>query len=289
MSGMRRLAQFLVALVVVATSCSPGQSDPTTLPPTPHAWGEGRPSADLILRVDIDGGLTTFDYVRAFPPRASIYADGTVYFLGGANPDFLPLLKTITSAQLDAAQLAQVTSLIEAMGLREITDNVDRSLSPSSGGDTWVIDGATTTATYFDRDGGTHSYGVYALGPGHETPEAVALSMLVTDLNNMTAAATDLVDLPADRLQLHWRRQRSFDAARPSSAEALPWPLTIDPQDFIKDHEGVRCTVLTGQAALEAAEKLITVQWESIFAHDDKGYRLIGRVLLPGEEGCVEA
>lgn len=289
MSGMRGLTLFLVALGVVATSCSPGQSDPTTLPQTPDAWGEGRPSDDLILQVDVRGGLTTFDHVRAFPPRASIYADGTVYFLGRANPDFLPLLKTITSAQLDAAQLAQVTTSIEAMGLREVTNIVDRSLSPRSGGDTWVIDGATTTATYFDRDGGTHSYGVYALGPGHETPEAVALSTLVTDLNNMTAAATDLLDLPADRLRLHWRSDRRFNAERPRAAEALPWPLTVEPKDFVEDHEGVPCALLTGQAALEAAETLITVQWESVFTHDDKGYRLIGRVLLPGEEGCIDA
>jgi hypothetical protein len=243
----------------------------------------------LVLQVDVHGGLTTFDYVRAFPPRYSIYADGTVYFLRDPALGYLPLLKTITSAQLDDAQLANITSLMEVIGLFEVTDYLDKTLRPSGGGDTWVIDGATTTADYFDRDGATHSYGVYALGPGHETPEAIGLSTLVTDLTNMTAAATDLVDLPAERLRLHWRQERAFNATRPRADEALPWPLTVEPQDFIEDHEGVPCIVLTGQAAIEAAEKLITVQWESVFSYDGKGYRLVGRALLPGEEGCIEA
>jgi len=221
----------------------------------------------------------------ALPPRHSIYADGTVYFLGAATPDFLPLLKTITSAQLDDTQLAHLASLINDIGLPNVTEYLDCTRCAGSGGDSWTVDGATTTATYFDRDGGTHSYGMYDLYPG--TPESKALSTLVTDLNNMTAAASDLVDLPTERLQLHWRRQHPFNAA--ARAEALPWSLTIEPQDFIEGRHRTWCTVLSGEEALEAARKLTTVAWESVFIHDGKGYRVIGRLLLPGEEGCIPA
>lgn len=287
---MRRLCLLVVALGLVAAACTSGPSDPAASAGASgmaEPWGEGRPADQLVLQVDTDH--QTLDSTLTFPPTYSIYADGTVYFLGAPTPGSLPLLKTITSAQLDDAQLAHLSSLMDDMGLREVSDFIDVSRSFGGGGDSWTIDGVTTTATYVDRDGDTHSYGVYDLWPGIEAPESKVLSTLVTDLRNMTAAATDRVDLPPERLRLHWRRDRSYNANRPKGAEALPWPLAIAPQDFTEVRKGHWCTVLSGDEARAAAEKLTNAEWESRFTHNDRGYRLVGRALLPGEDGCAPA
>ncbi|MCP3976285.1 MAG: hypothetical protein GY720_17515 [bacterium] len=92
---------WVAAVVVLVGACSAGDN------PVADVFGDGS-GERLVLVVDVEWGLTQTDYILAFPPKYSIYADGSMYFLDPTPPDppFNPLLRATGTANRSGSGLA---------------------------------------------------------------------------------------------------------------------------------------------------------------------------------------
>ena len=285
---MKRLLALLAALTLVAAACGSDDDSADTTPPTTPTTTVAPTTTDpegpnrLILQVTDEGGFAPIEFILNRLPRFSLYADGTLLSPGVSIAIFPgPILGPVQQVTLTQDQMEDVMTLIDAIGLPGIDEEIDTSLNNR------VADATTTIATYFD-DAGEHTYGVYALGLALDEPQpdaALNLGALVNLLDSYVAEGNDGGLYEPDRIQMFLNETPFVD---PDFSETLPWPLEITPDDFevVADFNR-RCQVLDGDAAAVAIAAFAAGNQTTIWEYEGAEFQLIARPLLPGEPGCL--
>jgi len=296
-------ALSMTALLSIA-ACSAGGSLPPTETPgggsptaTPFVEAIMHPSGadELVLRVEVGGGLMAPGYILSALPTISIYGDGRVITQGPQIEIYPgPALPNLQASRVSEAGLQRILAAAAEAGIlgRDAT-------YPYPG----IADAPTTTFTV-DAGGTTSTVSAYALGLGEDasviSPEDAAAR---ADLADFAAGLGDLpgwlgsevvsADAPyrADAIRIY--AQRAMPAAQePEPAPTIvDWPLATPLATFGEPFRAtaepaMRCGVASGddlatlRPALESANQL--TYWRS----GGETWSLILRPLLPDESGC---
>ncbi len=266
-------------------SGSPGPADPDS---------DGA-SRDLVLRVDVGGGVAGPDQNALSIPQVSIYADGRVISQGVQIMIYPgPALPPLMLSRLSPVGLDRVLGAASDAGLT----SGDRHL-PMRG----IPDAHTTTFTV-TVGGETHVVTAEALGleAGHEdqfdAPEFQARQAMLDLQGSLTDLRSWLgTDLLADGLPYEFDELRVF--ARPGLPPVEPdlvqpdleWPLSVDLASFGEPYpigEGARCGTISGEELSTLLPLALGANQLTLWESGGDRYELLFRPLLPDEAGCPD-
>ncbi len=263
---------------------------------SPHEPGPGGASDELVLRIDMGGGLAGPDQNALSIPQVSVYADGRV-ISQGAQIDIYPgpALPALSLSRLSPAGLARVLDEAAEAGLT----GGDRHY-PMRG----IADAHSTMFTVV-IEGETHVVTAEALGleAGHEDQFDATELQARRAMIEFQAALSYLppwlgTDVLADGLPYEFDELRIIarpglppdepDLAQPD----LEWPLPEPLMSFGEPYpmgEDARCGTVSGED-LQTLLPLVMnanqlTRWES----DGQLYELLLRPLLPDESGCPDS
>lgn len=300
-SSILPIAAALVALFLFAASAgflsaAARNATPAAAGPITHPTGRD----EVVLRVEIGGGLLPATAFLTEMPSFSLYGDGRVVVQGPVPAIFPgPALPNLRLTRLNEEGVQAILRAARDAGL---LDDDARYVNMR------VADAPTTTLTV-NAGGRTTVVEAYALGiaeegaPAAEREARRELARFVEALNDLPAwlpadAILEAdVPFPVERLQVI---VQPVDPNRPAPAAPDPdlvpdpvmWPLTTpladlgDPLTRPGVLSDARCAVVEGTdaerlvAALEEANAL--TPWES----EGTVYDLYPRPLLPDERGC---
>jgi hypothetical protein len=159
--------------------------------------------------------------------------------------------------------MENVRVLIDATGLSEIDEVINNDAAA------FVADATTTVAVYNDPDGGTHRFGVYALGI-QETPsdEIANLALLLEKLSEATGGGSAGEPFTSDRVVVRVLQGGDF---RPTDLDDL---------------NGFPCGAFGGAEAAAVKALLADATQGTNWEHETGTYVVVARDLLPGEIGC---
>lgn len=287
---MKRTIIIAVLVIgIVAAACgSDADSDestttttttpPTTTAGTPDTTGGTVFGDDSVLLTILDeGGFAPVEFVINRPPTYVLLNDGTLIFQGiqpGAFPG--PVLPAMQQVQLTESQMENVRVLIDATGLPEIDEVINNDAAA------FVADATTTVAVYNDPDGGTHRFGVYALGI-QETPsdEIANLALLLEKLSEATGGGSAGEPFTSDRVVVRVLQGGGFAEVN----DTRPWAFDFRPTD-LDDLNGFPCGAFGGAEAAAVKALLADATQGTNWEHETGTYVVVARDLLPGEIGC---
>ena len=247
-------------------------------------------AADLVLRVEIGGGLLPPEYLLRAYPVFSLYGDGRIVtegpqiaiYPGPAMPNLLQRTTTEEGIQ----------DILKAAGEAGL-------LGPDAVYDyPCIVDAGTTTFT-IHADGGTHVVSAYALFEGEQLCDGIDEEARAKLLEFQRKIGDPTRWLPGGSLgdeEPYLEEElrvyvRPFSAAPDQNLEqpAASWPLAVSPAAFGESFGGLpdtRCGVVSGadldllrQGALTANE---LTPWES----GGESYLLTFHPLLPDQHSC---
>jgi hypothetical protein len=284
---MTRRFAALLTIVVLAAGCAAGAS-PGGIP---HPTGAN----DLVLRIDVGGGLMGPSGTLGQIPMLSIYGDGRVIVTG-------PQIELYPGPALPNV----ITYRISEEGLQKILENAEAAglLGPDAHYDyPFVADGATTTFTVVAR-GATHVISAYHLAepdPGHDgqlDPDVVrargallAFEQRVSDIRGFLGPT--VVMEPEAPYQATGMRIYAMPAQPEQGggieANFQDWPLSTPLSAFgapTGGFEGMRCGTVTGDELKTLTPLLQAANQATLWRSAGATYQLILRPLLPDESGC---
>jgi hypothetical protein len=241
---------------------------------------------DLVLRVDVDGGLVPPGFFLTHLPVFSLYGDGTAVFPGPVDDIYpSPLLPNLLSARLTEAEMQELLAAADVAGL----------LGPDASFDVDGIADAPTTFFTTTVDGSTHRISAYALGidvgATGESPTAQAR----TRLSTFRARVADLAAFlgrPLGESAYGAAGVRIF-AGAPGEADPaltrqqLAWPLAADPTTGVPTRiPGTRCLAVSGSDLEAFTTAARTANALTVWTAPSGRYSLSVRPLLPDETGC---
>lgn len=284
---------------------SPGPTEPATPAPTPSpspttSAGSIDPpqgdSQDLVLRIDMGGGLAGPDQNALTIPQVSIYADGRVISQGVQILIYPgPALPPLMLSRLSPAGLAQVLDAAAEAGL--------------TGGDRHYplrgIPDAHTTTFSVAVGGETHVVTVEALGieAGHEDQLDATELQARQAMLEFQGSLTDLrswlgTDVIADGLTYEFDELRVFarpglppeepDLVQPDLEWPLSEPLASAGQPYPMG-EDARCLTVSGDDLLTLLPLAMSANQLTLWESDGARYEVLFRPLLPDETGCPDA
>ncbi len=299
------VAGLTLASLLALTACTGAGSTPSatpgggTQPPgaTPSVEAITHPTGadDLVLRVEIGGGLVPPGRILSELPVVSIYGDGRVITQGPMIEIYPgPALPNLRVSRISEAGLQEVLAAAADAGL----------LGNDAHYDYPGIADAPTTIFTVNAGGTTSRVSAYALGIGEDPSmippeEAAARADLADfesklgDLAGWLGADVASADQPYDFTAIRIYSQRATPVGR--EPEASPrfaeWPLATPLATFGEPFRAgaeptMRCGVVRGddlatlRPALQAADQL--TYWQS----GGETWSLILRPLLPDETGC---
>ncbi len=281
----------VVCLALLATACGGGPdvstgsgtttgTSPTASTTVPGDGTGGRDPDEVVLTVTREGGFVPVEFLVDRGPHLVLLGDGRLIGYGptpAIHP--APLLPELVVTRLDPATLEQVDELVDTVGFADFDHRRDDTLARR------VADATTEVVTWYDPDGGTHTYSVYALGLADEGPsdEVRALAELVDLLATTLLDARDTEPWSGDGLVVF----ATPAPPDPDFADTRPWPLP-DPPDAL-DPTPVAdwsCTTYTGADAESLLDTFADATNVTTWEHEGVTWRLKARPLLPGETGC---
>jgi hypothetical protein len=270
---MKRLTFLLLALVLTAAACGDTEEtdDETTV-----ELNEDPPT--LLLEITDEGGFVSIEYSLGSIPRYSLFSDGFLFYQGGVPAIYPgPLLPNVLGVQLEEADMSDVQAEIQAIGLPDITEEINNDAFAS------VADASTLTATYYD-EAGSHRFGVYAFGlGGFNDPRIENLGNLVLLLDQIVA------DLPAEpqdasRMQIYVGEAQYID---PQLGTVEPWAFEFDPAALTPEPFGYACVVLEEPEGTDAWFTFNEANQQTFWQKDGVTYQLIPKPLFYDQQGCV--
>lgn len=285
---MRARFALLVVLALSAGACAKATD------------GTGSGGADaggkISLQVESAGGFVPSEYALRTIPEFTLTPDGLTIATGPQIEIYPPpAMPSLVSRTLTPTAISRIVAEAEAAGL----NGPDKRYEYMN-----VSDAPTTTFTYKDRGGVTHTISVYALGMDQEegAPEPAGASAEEKEARAKLAKLREkLLDLGSwiDKSEIGEEQQYAFSALRIYAKaygtaspdvpqEEKAWPGTTPLHQFGSPYEGpdMRCGVVDG-AELEKVRKSLQESNElTPWTSNGKRYLLILRPLLPGETGC---
>jgi hypothetical protein len=250
---------------------------------------------ELVLRIEVGGGLVAPGWILSELPTISIYGDGRVITRGPQIEIYPgPALPNLRVSRVSEDGLQRILAAAVEAGI------VGRDASYPYP----LIADAPTTTFHANAGGTTATVSAYALGLGEDTsvlaPEDAAAR---ADLADFAAKLGDLPgwlgsglvssEAPYDFDAIRVFAQRATPAAQDPepSPTIVDWPLATPLAEFGEPFRAtaepsMRCGVVTGddlatiRPALESANQLTS--WRS----GGETWSLILRPLLPDEAGC---
>lgn len=265
---MRFLVVMMLTMLVIA-ACG-GDAIDETEPTVP----EGTPG-DVILEISDEGGFVPVEFELNRVPRYTVFADGTVVMPGDRQFSFPgPAFRSLVQTKLEAETLTDLLTFVSDLGLADI-DSIELNNAPN------VADASTTVVRYFD-DGGEHRISIYALGfdSAADARSAIVESM-ITELDEATTGSDPY---SAERLMVFSQVAQGLDPQQLTSAG--PWPFGFDRSDRTSEFAGFWCLTVEGDEAIAVAEVLEDADSMTTWELDGAPYRVIGRPLLPHQDGC---
>ncbi len=266
---MRRLTAILAVSGLLLAACGGGGG--VALPGDPGA---------VVLQVRSEGGFAPVALLINRPPRYTLTAGGELIFERPAPAGYPgPLLVGMSVTRLDGATMSRILEVVDAMGLAGIDSEANTDASSR------VADATTEVVTYFDTEGGRHTFAVYALGLVDSSDPRVSRFEDLMALLDEAAASGESRPYDVDRLQV-W--------VGPSQAgtddtvdDVRPWPL---PQDFDRltpVFAGWRCAVYDGADRDRLLDVFSDATTATRWRSGEAEYTFLARPLLPGEEPCA--
>lgn len=291
-----RFAKILVAaaaLAAVAAAC--GDKAPTS-PGSDgsNSTGDGK---RLVLRISTGGGFVPQEFHLAQVPEFTLTGDGRVFTLGPQIEIFPPpALPPIQVSAVTAAAIGKIRAEAEAAGLGGPDKQYGYDL---------VADAPTTTFTYVDAAGTTHTISAYALDfesegdpPPNQTAEdreaRAKLKRLRERLLDLRSwLAKDEVGeekiFEFDALRVYSQPYGTPGAEEPKQ-EPKDWPLSTPLASFGAVYNGeIRCGVVAGADLDRLLPAVSGSNTRTPWASEGKQYLLVLRPLLPDESGCPKA
>jgi hypothetical protein len=305
-SGLPRATALSLAAVLSLVACAGAGSLPPAGTPT---GGSASPGAtpfveaithptganELVLRVEVGGGLVAPGYILSELPVTSIYGDGRVITRGPQIEIYPgPALPNLLVSRVSEDGLQRILAAAAEAGI----------LGRDASYPYPLIADAPTTTFLVNAGGTTSAVSAYALGLGEDTsvlsPEDAAAR---ADLADFAARLGDLpgwlggevvsAEAPFDFGAVRIYAQPATPAAQdPEPSPTIAhWPLATPLAAFGEPFRAtaeppMRCGVVTGddlatiRPALESANQL--TYWRS----GGETWSLILRPLLPDEAGC---
>lgn len=273
----------VAALALLPVACASG--GPGEAGRIDHPSGPG----DLVLRMEVSGGLLPPSAALRAIPGFSLYGDGRVVTVGPMIEIYPPpALPPLIVQKLSEDGIQAILAAAGDAGLL----GPDRTYD-----DPRIMDAGTTTFTV-NAGGGRHVVSAYALGYGSPPPDEADAGAL----RRLASFSEKLWDLPSwiPASAIGEESEFAFTQLRivPLPYEEIPddvrqaptdWPLGEPLATFGEPYEGLaqaRCGVVAGVdlelllPAIEASNEI--TPWRS----GDAVYQLVARPLLPDEHGC---
>jgi hypothetical protein len=291
MTRLGWLGWLAIAGVLTVGCTAPGASESPAPTPAPSAspsltYRLAGSADDLVLRVDVDGGLVGPGFFLTHLPAFSLYGDGTAIFPGPVDTIYpSPLLPNLRSVRLSEAEVQELLAAADVAGL----------LGPDASFDIGGIADAPTTFFTATVDGTTHRVSAYALGIDADVTGGSPTTEARTKLSEFRSIVVDLATFlgrPLDDTAYEPAGMRLF-AAAPGQADPdltrqeRVWPLSIDPSTgMATKRPDTLCLAVAGAdlATFEtAAEKANAL---TIWTAPSGRYSISVRPMLPDETGC---
>ena len=260
---------------------------------------------DLILQMNVEGGLVPPQSLLLEMPLFSLFGDGLVVTQGPTTLQFPgPALPNLLASRLSPEGIQAVLAEARSAGLlgEDIFLRTDM-----------VADAGTTTFTT-TANGETTVVSAYALGP--EVPPGVTGSVadMYRKLAEFQAKLNTLQDWLPDggiaeeenpyeitRLQIVAMPVDSLQIPLEPTGDPVPWPLDTPLGELglplaetdaqlgtLPEFGEARCAVFEGDAAATLVDALNAANSQTEWESEGATYALFPRPLLPNEAGCGE-
>ncbi len=273
-----RASAIVASVALLLAAC--GSNEVVTPPNGP----EGDPDAPLI-QIRSVGGFAPITAMLGQGPTYTVTWGGQLITLGPSVDSFPgELVPLYLEADLTEEQEAEISRLIDEMGIADITEEHDNSVIN-------VADATTEVIVYWD-DAGTHRYSVYALGLSDQTVPArtQSFSELIEFLGSITGTLDTSAYEPKSVQIIAGAYYGGFD---PELEDLRPWPLDgEDPDEWdlyttIGEDQIWTCKTFGSEVLTTFADATQTTTW----VHpsplvDAQNLQLLVRPLHPGEPGC---
>jgi hypothetical protein len=255
----------------------------------------GHPSApsELVLRVEVGGGLIPTEYSLTQIPGFSLFGDGRVVVTGPQIEIYPgPALPNLQSRTVDEPGMQAILHAARDAGLMGSDHRYDEQHG--------VADAPTTTLTV-TANGEVHTTSVYGLFESENLSGATAEEREARrELKGFDEKLGDLERwLPEGSVgpeqPYQWQALRVFVLPDfPESGDQLrqpekEWPLVTPLSAFGQPVEGqpdVRCGVAEGSDADDLRPLVTQANQLTPWRRGDRTYHLLFRPLLPDESGC---
>ena len=263
--------RFIVVLALALTAGACGA--PADGGEEPH------PDAPL-LQIRSEGGFAPVEFVLGRGPTYTLLNDGRLISEGPVAAIYPgPLVPNYLVGQVSEDDLAAILSIVDDMGLDEITEVADDSAAD------FVADATTEVVTYWDENG-THVYSVYALGiePDPENPMTAGFLALLDAIGN-ALATVDAVPYEGETARVV--AGVAMAPIDPEFEDVREWPLDDDTESWTELPNGWRCQVFDSEILTRFEDATQATTW----LHPDPmmdapTYTLLVRPLHPGEPDC---
>lgn len=232
----------------------------------------------VILEISDEGGFVPVEFNLSRVPRFTVFADGTVVMPRGGQFSFPgPALSPLVRTELDPGTLADLLTFVDDLGLADI-ESVDINNATN------VADASTTVVRYFDGSG-EHRISIYALGFDGTSSDArpAIVESMISRLDQATSG-DDAEPYDAERMIVFAQVAQGLDPQQ--LTQAGPWPFDFDQSDSTSEVAGFWCLTVDGDEASAVAAVLDDVDTMTTWELDGAAHRVIGRPLLPHQDGC---
>lgn len=265
-----------VAAMALVSACGSeavvaGPGTTTTAPAIAHPTGAG----DVVLRMEVGGGLLPVELAFGNVPALTIYGDGTVLEPGAVPAIFPgPMVTPMFQRTISEEGLQAVLRAAQEAGLLATPPSYE---SPAS----QQIADAATTVLLLQAGGGRWQHSAYALSEATpSTPARQTLSDFVTRLGNLDQLA-GAGNLSAAK-PFEPKAYRIHATPNPAPPQDLTPTVIAWPEPSVDLSKASTCAIAAG-AALPVIAEANQLTW---FTQNGVTYSLAARPLLPGETGC---
>lgn len=281
--GMTQLRVLAATLVLLVAGCAAESAEGGA---GPGSYGPD----ELVLRIDVSGGLVPVAMTVTEVPNLSVYGDGRVVTSG-------PVIEIFPGPALPNVQVQQISTA-------DVAKLVDRAVDAGIGkqadfGMPNVAD-APTTHVMVRTAAGEQVSDVPALGIGEDA------------LNNSQRAARQrvqrlveaLTDLPSTLGKGAVSASKTFPAAGVAAVAVtwaemggdqgvapqapVAWPGPALPGEAFPDRPGVHCVSATGEPAARILDAAAKANSRTPWASAGTSWQVTFRPFLPGESTCAD-